>query len=307
MAFELKRNKNIKEVWGIEPVKKAGEVARGRLDKTLIMTIEEAIPLLPDGKFDTIIFADVLEHLVDPEGVLINLKSKLAPGGEIFASIPNIRHWYIFQQLLQGDWEYSEHGLLDKTHLRFFTKKSIVRMFKKCGYQPALVKNQKFGNYEIPDAAIELLTNAGFDTVALQEEINDFQYFFRAVTGEIAFLAPSHLITKLFLSKLSSFPIDIQQEIKMTVVYDSPTPMIEYIKSFDDPNDMLTAKHKSELNIQDYAKIVLFDGIEFDVGEVTNHYTNFNTESLFGRNFVVTSKDCVDFQEIYGQFMNSIR
>lgn len=88
-----------------------------------------------DGYFDYIIFGDVLEHLHQPAAVLENMKRYLKPGGAILASIPNIMHISVVSNLLNGYWTYEESGILDKTHLRFFTRNEITRMFSQTGYQ----------------------------------------------------------------------------------------------------------------------------------------------------------------------------
>lgn len=84
--------------------------------------------------FDYIIFADVLEHLVDPWSVLTAMKKYLKPQGKILASIPNVMHYTVIRDLLNGNWNYSDAGILDKTHLRFFTLNQIMAMFKASGY-----------------------------------------------------------------------------------------------------------------------------------------------------------------------------
>ncbi|MDW2799915.1 methyltransferase domain-containing protein [Clostridium boliviensis] len=88
-----------------------------------------------EGYFDYIIFGDVLEHLHQPGAVLENMKRYLKPGGAILASIPNIMHISVVSNLLNGYFTYEESGILDKTHLRFFTKNEITRMFSQAGYQ----------------------------------------------------------------------------------------------------------------------------------------------------------------------------
>ena len=90
---------------------------------------------LGSGKlFDLITFLDVLEHMVDPWSALRDARRHLSPGGHVLASIPNVRHWPTFLKLLRGEWEYRDAGVLDRTHLRFFTMKSIRRMFWDCGF-----------------------------------------------------------------------------------------------------------------------------------------------------------------------------
>jgi len=85
--------------------------------------------------FDCIVFNDVLEHMIFPEQALQYAKSLLAEGGVVVASIPNIRSLVtLFRLLFRAQWEYTDSGVLDKTHLRFFTKSSIVDMFEREGY-----------------------------------------------------------------------------------------------------------------------------------------------------------------------------
>ena len=86
---------------------------------------------LPGGQtFDCIVFNDVLEHVVDPWTTLARSTEFLAPGGRIVASIPNIRHYIVVRDLLlRGRWEYADWGVLDRTHLRFFTRSSIEELF----------------------------------------------------------------------------------------------------------------------------------------------------------------------------------
>lgn len=131
----LKKEKNA-ETWGIEMVEEVAEIAGTRMDRVLKGPFEDVYQQLPEKYFDCIFFNDVLEHMAYPDENLRRVKSKIAPGGLIVASIPNIRYIGAMVDLVwKGDWEYKESGVMDKTHLRFFTKKSILRMFDNCGYQ----------------------------------------------------------------------------------------------------------------------------------------------------------------------------
>lgn len=123
------------EVWGIEVYKNAAENAKLKLDKVIIGDIERDELSLPQNYFDCIIFNDVLEHLKYPWDVLKKIQYNLTDKGYVVASIPNLRFLDNIKMLLRNnDWEYKNKGILDKTHLRFFTKKSIKGMFEACGY-----------------------------------------------------------------------------------------------------------------------------------------------------------------------------
>lgn len=129
----LKQTRNM-EVWGVEPLASAAQVAATKLDHVTTGLFDPQNGL-PEASFDCIVFNDVLEHMVAPEKALQYAKKLLSPGGTVVASIPNIRHVAVLWQLgFHGRWEYTDWGLLDRTHLRFFTKSNIVDMFKNEGY-----------------------------------------------------------------------------------------------------------------------------------------------------------------------------
>lgn len=124
------------EIWGVEPFKEAADEADRYLDKVYHGTIEDVIGEIPDNYFGCIVFNDSLEHMINPYRVLEIVRIKLLKNsGKIFASIPNVRYYMVIQKLLfNKDWEYEDEGVLDRTHLRFFTEKSIRRMFDEAGY-----------------------------------------------------------------------------------------------------------------------------------------------------------------------------
>jgi len=133
------KNKNQAEVWGIELIEEEALIAKSVLDNVLIGGCEKHLNNLPDNYFDVIYCNDVLEHLTDPYSVLEVFKSKLAPGGVVISSIPNVRFYRSFSKVVFGkDWKYDDYGIMDKTHLRFFTGKSIKRMYEDLGYKVLL-------------------------------------------------------------------------------------------------------------------------------------------------------------------------
>jgi methionine biosynthesis protein MetW len=96
--------------------------------------------IVPDLTFDCIICADVLEHLVNPELILPILANKLRPGGSMIVSLPNVAFGLNRLHLLLGNWNYREYGIMDKTHLRFYTIQSGVRLVKESGLEVIRVR-----------------------------------------------------------------------------------------------------------------------------------------------------------------------
>ncbi len=126
------------EVFGLEGFPEAAERARERLDGVFCLDLD-ALDALPDdlGTFDAIIFGDVLEHLRDPARLLRTLRGALTDDGVIVCSIPNVKHWTVVMPLLVHDrWEYQDAGLLDRTHVHFFTLEEIDLMLRECGFEP---------------------------------------------------------------------------------------------------------------------------------------------------------------------------
>lgn len=120
-------------VWGVEPNTKAAHEAESRVDHVINNIFDETIlDLIQDQKFDCIFFIDVLEHFTDPYSAIDLCKKMLRPNGYIISAIPNVlQYGNILKILKNQDWEYVEAGIMDKTHLRFFSKKSIVRLFEE--------------------------------------------------------------------------------------------------------------------------------------------------------------------------------
>jgi 2-polyprenyl-3-methyl-5-hydroxy-6-metoxy-1,4-benzoquinol methylase len=138
-AFASSLQKSDREVWGIEMMKTEAKTASKTMYKVFNSSCEESIEHLPDHYFDAIYFNDVLEHLVDPYKVLKDIKVKLKKDGVVISSIPNVRYHNTFLKvLINKDWKYEKFGVMDITHLRFFTKKSIKRMYEEAGYKVSI-------------------------------------------------------------------------------------------------------------------------------------------------------------------------
>jgi 2-polyprenyl-3-methyl-5-hydroxy-6-metoxy-1,4-benzoquinol methylase len=123
------------EVWGVEIDEQAALIASQKLDKVICGSFDHKINL-PFNYFDCIVFNDVLEHMIDPFEALDFAKNLLEENGEVIASIPNVRYFgNIWSLVVHKDWEYVDAGILDRTHLRFFTIKSIFNLFNDLGYE----------------------------------------------------------------------------------------------------------------------------------------------------------------------------
>lgn len=137
----VKNLSNYSEYWGVEINPEVGGYAENLLDKVIIGNIDNVMSQLPNEYFDLVICNDVIEHMQYAEEFLENIKSKIKENGFIVGSIPNVRYiGNLFELLLKKDWKYKESGILDNTHLRFFTYKSLNRFFKNAGYRICLVK-----------------------------------------------------------------------------------------------------------------------------------------------------------------------
>jgi 2-polyprenyl-3-methyl-5-hydroxy-6-metoxy-1,4-benzoquinol methylase len=124
------------EVWGIEYSSAEAAVAATKLDKVYVGDIALHVDSLPDNYFDVIVCNDVLEHLIDPYIILEKFKTKLSAQGVVVSSIPNIRYFRtLYKFIFKKNWDYTDNGIMDKTHFRFFTINSIRKMYENLGYE----------------------------------------------------------------------------------------------------------------------------------------------------------------------------
>ena len=166
------------KVRGIEIVENVAEVGKRIAD--IECANIESYEFGPNEKYDYILFGDVLEHLIDPYSLIQNLREHLNDGGCILASIPNIMNAGVVYELLHGNFTYRDSGILDRTHMRFFTRKEIVKMFSDKGYNlEVAVASNSIGNSTMahPEFWDKLLAIEG---VSPRSEFDAFQYIFRA-------------------------------------------------------------------------------------------------------------------------------
>lgn len=118
---------------GIERQGAAASAAALVLSEVIVGDVDSLEIPYPEASFDLLIMGEVLEHLPDPEATLRRLVRFVKPGGEALASTPNIGHWRIVAGLLAGRFDYDAEGVMDRTHLKWFTPRSLKRAFEQAG------------------------------------------------------------------------------------------------------------------------------------------------------------------------------
>jgi 2-polyprenyl-3-methyl-5-hydroxy-6-metoxy-1,4-benzoquinol methylase len=137
-AANVKQRYPLARIWGVEPNKGAARIAAPRIDRVLCQMIEQIDwhrEGVKRGDIDTVFLFDVLEHTYDPWKTLLTLRNLVSENGQLVVSIPNVRNVLLIQDLISGYWRYRRAGLLDITHIRFFTQKDMYRMFYQTGFR----------------------------------------------------------------------------------------------------------------------------------------------------------------------------
>ena len=119
---------------GIEMDHASADIAKGSLSEVLVGDVSALDLSRFYESCDALIASEVLEHLVDPWSVLRKLRACLKPNAIVIASSPNIAHWQIVRNLLRGEFRYAEYGVMDSTHLRWFTPESYRSLFVDSGF-----------------------------------------------------------------------------------------------------------------------------------------------------------------------------
>jgi GT2 family glycosyltransferase/2-polyprenyl-3-methyl-5-hydroxy-6-metoxy-1,4-benzoquinol methylase len=153
----------------------------------LVVDLESAEldQLLPEAEYDAIVCADVLEHLRNPGGVVKKLLRSLRPSGRLIVSIPNIGYAGIIAGLFEGDFRYSREGLLDNTHVRFFTRNSLLRFLRELGLQPLSLDfvRHTLDESEFRDHHLDALPPAVRAAILAIPDALTYQFIVEAATG----------------------------------------------------------------------------------------------------------------------------
>jgi trans-aconitate methyltransferase len=171
---------------GIEIDAGYAEAARRHCDRVLCGDLES----LPSAEWaslfpsDCWVFGDALEHLRDPWRLLRALRRDLHPQGQVLACIPNAQHWSVQARLAAGAFHYEDQGLLDRTHLRWFTRSTIVELFQSTGFRVEKMLSRVFeepARARFLPAIAALAEAAGVDRDKAVRDCQPLQYVLRAV------------------------------------------------------------------------------------------------------------------------------
>jgi len=174
---------------GVELSDSAAKAANEILDEVLVCDVESPSThsqldlLLDKYPCDTLVLGDVLEHLRNPWELLRNFYNRLGADGTCIACIPNVGHWSLVKKLLEGRWDYADQGLLDITHLRFFTLDSAIEMFKQAGWVVVDAKPRILWPKETEVEVSKLSQYAdqlGIEKGKLARDLSAFQWVIRA-------------------------------------------------------------------------------------------------------------------------------
>jgi SAM-dependent methyltransferase len=194
LGHELKLQDPTRYVVGVDHDADAVRTAGERLDEVFLLDVQVEVPPLEPGSMDCLLFGDVLEHLLDPEDVLRRYRDLLDPGGLVLVSVPNIQHFSVIKTLLRGDFMYQPSGLLDGTHLRFFTYMSFAKLMLDAGFLPRIEHRIRSGEaQQFVEPAAPLLTHCRIHPDMALEPLDTFQYI---VSGTKLPDAPARFATE---------------------------------------------------------------------------------------------------------------
>jgi len=165
------RARGVRWIAGIEPDPEDAEAAARVYDDVRCARLESVAADFA-GRFDAILFGDVLEHLEDPSDALVRVLPWLAPGGVVIASVPNLGHWSIVDDLIRGRFDYVPYSLLSGTHVRFFTRRTLSDLFEASGFRVRTIETVV--SPPSPQGAARLDRLRGFPSASPDLEVAEF-------------------------------------------------------------------------------------------------------------------------------------
>lgn len=174
-------------VTGIEADAEAARIAEQYCERVIIadLNCQHWADELNQGEFDAVVFGDVLEHLLDPGRVLCQTRRLLGTGGYVVASIPNIAHGSVRLDLLAGEFRYRKLGLLDETHLHFFTRDSVEELFATSGYLIAELQRSTAGLFDVEIQPVrEAVPDEVIARLERDPEARTYQFICKAAPAE---------------------------------------------------------------------------------------------------------------------------
>ena len=169
---------------GVEIDPAAAAKAEEHCERVVVGSLDELdlVAELGAGRYDVLVLGDVLEHLVDPGAVLRRVTPLLRPEGSVVISVPNITHGSVRLSLLEGRFEYTEVGLLDRTHVHFFTRASLQRLLRECGLVPVDMRRTT-ADVQATEIPVDLsrVPAETLDRLAQDRDATTYQFVCRAV------------------------------------------------------------------------------------------------------------------------------
>jgi len=269
--LKIKDNFRNANLYGVEINKNAASIAKNFAQVDAV-NIEELDLNHYEKMFDYIIFADVLEHLSNPWKVLISIKKYLKDDGYILASIPNVMHHSVIRDLIDGNFTYKDSGLLDRTHLRFFTLNEIIKLFKDSGFTKLEFTTT---NAELSGADEIFIDNlCKISNEKLKPQFSTYQYLIKARKKDYTFmplvsiLIPSYNRPKFLEIALNSAINQTYKNIEIIICDDSTNDevnemMENYISKYNN-----IRYYRNEKNIGQFENDLKL--IELSKGEYIN-------------------------------------
>lgn len=263
-------------IYGIELNESAAKIA-GTFADVRAENIENINLSYEEGYFDYIIFADVLEHLYNPEKVLENMKKYLKDDGFILASIPNVMHYSVIKALINGNWTYEDAGILDKTHIRFFTLNEIGKMFNKLNFKDISVSATGINISEEDEKFIDNISKLSL--IDVKQQFKLYQYIIKARNSNII---KEKIKDKLkFIMIRLDFKVDVEESLK---------ELLKYIhNNMCDEKEIIEIINKNTINKVEILNLIATNCFENKIFEIvipilneaykiepTNLQTNYN-------------------------------